>query len=71
MTTLLYLTFETLPEVFNDPIVVRNPLRENAIAYRVHKDCEIEVCGKTMCADLVKLPMNEFDIILCIERFHK
>ena len=33
-------------------------------ADRVHKDYQIVVCGKTMCADLVELPMNDFDIIL-------
>ena len=33
-------------------------------ADRVHKNCPIVVCGKTMCADLIELPMNDFDIIL-------
>ena len=61
---LLALTFETLPGVLHDPIVVSTPLVENVRAYSVHKDCLIVVCGKTMCADLVELPMNDFDIIL-------
>ena len=40
-------------------------------ADRVHKNCPIVVCGKTMCADLIELPMNDFDIILGMEWLHK
>ena len=60
VTTLLDLTFETLLEVLHNPIVVNTPLGENVRADRVHKDCPI-------CGDLVELPMNDFDIILCKE----
>ena len=67
MTHLYDLTFETIPEVLHDPIVVINPLGENVRAYRVHKDCPIVVCGKTMCADLFELPMNDFNIILVMD----
>ena len=37
-------------------------------ADRVHEDSPIVVCGKTICADLVELPMNDFNIILCMDR---
>ena len=37
---------------------------------RVYKDCSIVVCGKTMCADLVVLPMHDCDVILGMEWLH-
>ena len=64
---LLALTFEILPKVLHDPIVVNTPLGENVRTDRVYKDCPIVVSGKTMCADLVELPMHDFDVILCME----
>ena len=56
-----------VPEVFHDAIVVSTPLGEIIRADRVHKDCPIVVCGKTMCADLFELPMNDFNIILVMD----
>ena len=67
VTPLLALTFETLPEVLHDPIVDSTPLGENVRTDRVYKDCPIVVSGKTMCADLVELPMHDFDVILCMD----
>ena len=67
MTPSLAVTFETIPEVLHDPIVVSTPLGENGRAFRVHKDFPIVVCGKTLCEDLVELPMNDFDIILFMD----
>ena len=67
VTPLLSLTFEILPEVLHDPIVVSTPLRENVRIDRVYKDCLIVICGKTMCADLVELPMHDFYVILVME----
>ena len=64
---LLALSFEILPKVQRDPIVVITPLGENVRTDRVYKDCSIVICGKTMCADFVELPMHDFDIILCID----
>ena len=64
---LLALTFEILPEVLHDPIVVSTPLGENVRTDRVYKDFPIVICCKTMCADLVELPMHDFDIILRME----
>ena len=40
-------------------------------ADRVHKNCPIVVCGKTMCTDLVELTMNDFDIIPGMDLIHK
>ena len=70
VTPLLALTFEILPDVLYDPIVVSTPLGENVRTYRVYKDYPIVVCGKTMCADLVDLPMHDFDVILRMECLH-
>ena len=71
MTPLFTLTFETLHEFLHDPIVVRTPLGENVRDYRVHKDYQIVVCSRTMCADLVELPMHDFNIILCMDWRYK
>ena len=68
VTPLIALTFEILPEVLHVPIVVSTPLGENVRTGRVYKDCPIVVSGKTMCANLVKLPMHDFDVILCLDR---
>ena len=53
-----------------NPIVVSEPLGENVRVDRVYKDCPIVVCGRTMCAYLVELPMNYFDIILGKDWLH-
>ena len=70
VTPLLALTFEIFPEVQHDPTVVSTPLGENVRTYRVYKDCPIVVSGKTMCVDLVELPMHDFDIILGMDWLH-
>ena len=64
VTHLYDLTFETIPEVLHDPIVVSTPLGENGRAFRVHKDFPIVVCGKAMYTDIFELSMNDFNIIL-------
>ena len=67
VTPLLALTFEILPEVLYDPIVVSTPLGENIRTNRVFKDCPIVVSGKTICTDLFELPMHDFYVIVCME----
>ena len=64
VTPLLSLTFDILPDVLHDPIVISTPLGENVRTDRVYKDCPIVVSGKSMCANLVELPMHDFDVIL-------
>ena len=71
VTPLLSLTFEVLHEVLQDQIVVSTPLGENVRIDRVYNGCPILVCGKIMCANLVELPMHDFDIILCMDWLHK
>ena len=44
--------------------MVSTPLGENVRTDRAYKDCPIVVSGKTMCANLIELPMHDFDIIL-------
>ena len=70
VTPLRAFTFEIFPEVLHDPKMVSTPLRENVRTDRVYKDCPIVVCGKTMCADLVELPMHDFYVILDMDWFH-
>ena len=68
---LLVFTYEILPDVLHDPIVVSTPLGENSRTDRVHKDYPVVGCCRTMCASLVELPMHDFDIILGMDRLHK
>ena len=63
VTPLLALTFAILPEVQHDRIVFSTPLGENVRTDIVYKDFPIVVYGKTMCADLVEVPMHDFDVI--------
>ena len=70
VTPLLVLTFEILPKFLHDPIVVCTRLGENVRSDRVCKDYPIVVSGKTMCADLVKLSMHDFDVILGMDWLH-
>ncbi|XP_069152666.1 uncharacterized protein [Solanum lycopersicum] len=70
VTPLLALTFEVLPEVLHDPIVVSTPLGENVKADRVYQNCPIVVSGRVMCANLIELPMHDFDIILGMDWLH-
>ena len=62
VTPLLALTFEILLEVLHD--LISTHLGENVRTDRVYKDCPIVFCGKTMCADLVELPMHVFMLFL-------
>ena len=66
MTPLLALTFEVLLEVLHDPILVSTPLGENVRTDRVYKDFPIVVSCKSMCENMVELPMHDFDVILCM-----
>ena len=43
--------------------MVSTPLGENVRTDIVYKDFSIVVYGKTMCADLVVVPMHDFDVI--------
>ncbi|XP_069145663.1 uncharacterized protein [Solanum lycopersicum] len=70
VTPLLALTFEIFSKVLHDLIVVSTPLGENVRTDRVYKDCLIFLSGKTMCADLVELPMHDFDVILGMDWLH-
>ena len=63
VTPLHALTFRILPEVQHDRIVLSTPLGENVRTDIVYKDFSIVVYGKTMCADLVVVPMHDFDVI--------
>ena len=67
---MLSLPFELLPKVLHDPVVISTPLGENVKTNRVYKDYPIVVCCKTMCEDLVELPMHDFDVILGMECLH-
>ena len=51
--------------------MVSTPLGENVRIDRVYNGCPILVCGMIMCANLVELPMHDFDIILCMDWLHK
>ena len=59
-----------MPKVLHDPIVVSKPLVENVRTDRVYKDYPIVVCGKTMCTNLVELPMHHFDVIVGMNLIH-
>ena len=47
--------------------MVSTPLGEYVRTDRVYKDCLIVVSGKTMFADLVELPLHDFDVILYMD----
>ena len=64
------LKLEILPEVLLDPIVVSTPLGENVKIDRVYKDCLIVLNGKTIFADMVELPMHNFDVIIGMDWLH-
>ncbi|XP_069152797.1 uncharacterized protein [Solanum lycopersicum] len=53
-----------------NPIVVSMPLGENVRTDRVYKNFPIVVSGKTMCENLIELPMHDFDIILGMDYLH-
>ncbi|XP_069150522.1 uncharacterized protein [Solanum lycopersicum] len=59
VTPLLALTFEILPEVLHDPIVVSTPLGENVRTERVYKNCPIVVSGKAIRVVRFRFPNEE------------
>ena len=70
LTPLLVLTFEILPEILHNLIVVSTPLGESVRTDRAYKDFPIVECGRTICADFVKLLMHDFDVILGMDWLH-
>ena len=70
VTPLIDLTFQILPDVLHDPIVVSTILGKNVRTDSVFKDFPIVVSGKTMCAYLVELPTHYFDVILGMDCLH-
>ena len=50
--------------------MVSTPLGENPITYRVYKDYSIVLGGKTMCENMVGLPMHDFDVIFYMDWLH-
>ena len=71
VTPFLAHTFEIFPEILYDLIVVSTPLGGNVRTDRVYKDFPIVVCGKTICEDLVGLPMQDFFIINVMDWIHR
>ena len=51
-------------------MLVSRPLGRNIRTDRVYKDCPIVVCGKTMCAGLVELPMHNVHVIVGMKWLH-
>ncbi|XP_069150399.1 uncharacterized protein [Solanum lycopersicum] len=59
VTPLLALTFEVLPEVLHDPIVVSTPLGENVKVDRVYQNCPIVVSGRAIRVVRFRFPNEE------------
>ena len=71
LTPLLVLTFEILPEILHNLIVVSTPLGESVRTDRTYKDFPRVLCGRTVYANSVELPMHDFYFILGVDCFHR
>ncbi|XP_069148041.1 uncharacterized protein [Solanum lycopersicum] len=56
--------FEILPEKLSEPFCVSTPVGESILAERVHRDCLVSINHMYTMANLVKLYMVDFDVIL-------
>ncbi|KAF3680585.1 hypothetical protein FXO38_02229 [Capsicum annuum] len=64
VTPLVAVNFEISAEKIPEPFLVSTPVGESVVAKQVHKKCPITVIKKIMFADLIKLDIVDFDIIL-------
>ena len=56
--------FDVLPEKLSEPFCVSTPVRESTPAKQVYRDCVISIDHKDTMADLIKLDMVDFNVIL-------
>ncbi|WMV26389.1 hypothetical protein MTR67_019774 [Solanum verrucosum] len=69
VTLYIAIQFSVSPETLSEPFSVSTPVGDPVIARRVYRDCLISVSQKVTSADLVKLEMIDFDIILGMDWF--
>ncbi|XP_059288068.1 uncharacterized protein LOC132041371 [Lycium ferocissimum] len=56
--------FGIVPELLKEPFFVSTPVGEPIIARNIYHGCSIVVCGRQTVADLIKLQMVDFDVIM-------
>ena len=52
------------PSVLEEPLLVATPLGDSSVLDRVCRSCTVSLDDLQFTADLIVLPMSEFDIIL-------
>ena len=46
------------------PLIISTPLQDSIVVDHMYPICLIEIGGRKLLVDLIKLPMLEFDVIL-------
>ena len=64
VTPLVASKFDLLPDVLYEPFLVSNPIGNNNRAKRVYKDFPVILIDRVTYANLIKLTMLDFHIIL-------
>ncbi|KAF3647993.1 hypothetical protein FXO37_19686 [Capsicum annuum] len=62
--------FEISPKILAEPFLVSTPVGKTIIGRRVYRHCPIMIFKKATSADLAKLEMINFDIILGMDWIH-
>ncbi|XP_070039585.1 uncharacterized protein [Nicotiana tomentosiformis] len=64
VTPYVAMEFWIEPEQLHEPFSVSTSVGESIVAARVYRDCVVTVHGRDIMADLIKLEMVDFDVIM-------
>ncbi|KAH0642176.1 hypothetical protein KY285_034832 [Solanum tuberosum] len=70
VTPYVAMKFNVIPQKLCEPFCVSTSVGESTLAKRVYRDCVISINHKNTMADLVKLDMVEFDVIIGMDWLH-
>ncbi|XP_070025891.1 uncharacterized protein [Nicotiana sylvestris] len=64
VTPFVAMEFGKEPEQLHEPFSVSTSVGESILAARIYRSCVVTVCGRDTRADLIKLGMIDFDVIM-------
>ncbi|XP_070054446.1 uncharacterized protein [Nicotiana tomentosiformis] len=69
-TPCVTMEFGIEPEQFHEPFSLSTPTGESIMAVRVYRDCVLMVHSRDTMADLIKLRMVDFDVIIGMDQIY-
>ena len=62
--------FDVLPDILNEPFLVKTPVGHSVVPERVFMSCPISLPNRVMWVDLIELDVVDFDVILGMDLLH-